>query len=139
MKNPVELMLPVGTREMFYAAVHNGADAVYFGVPHWNARGRTEDFSFDDVREMIRYARLRGIRTFLAMNILIFEREIEKLPEFLESVIQLEPDAFIIQDVGLARMVKAIAPAQEIHASTQMTIASTEALRMAEKLGFQRC
>lgn len=139
MKNPVELMLPVGTREMFYAAVHNGADAVYFGVPHWNARGRTEDFSFDDVREMIRYARLRGVRTFLAMNILIFEREIEKLPEFLEAVIQLEPDAFIIQDVGLARMVKSIAPAQEIHASTQMTIASAEALRMAEKLGFQRC
>ena len=55
---------------MLTAAVSNGADAVYFGVPHWNARGRTEDFSFEDVAEMIRYARIRGVRTFLAMNVL---------------------------------------------------------------------
>ena len=59
-----ELLLPVGTREMLEAAVNNGADAVYFGVPHWNARGRTEDFTFDDVRDMIRYARIHGVRTF---------------------------------------------------------------------------
>ena len=104
-----ELLLPVGTREMLEAAVQNGADAVYFGVPHWNARGRTEDFSFDDVYDMIRYARLRGVRTFLAMNVLVFERELQNLPEFLERLISLEPDAFIIQDIGLARLIRAIA------------------------------
>ena len=111
--------MPVGTRDMLTAAINNGADAVYFGVPHWNARGRTEDFSFDDVSEMIRYARIRGVRTFLAMNVLVFEREIRDLPEFLERLIALGPDAFIIQDIGLARLIRAIAPNQEIHASTQ--------------------
>ena len=79
--------MPVGTRDMLEAAIQNGADAVYYGVPHWNARGRTEDFSFEDVAEMIRYARIRSVRTFLAMNILVFEREIRDLPEFLEKLI----------------------------------------------------
>ena len=133
-----ELLLPVGTREMLEAAIDNGADAVYFGVPHWNARGRTEDFSLEDVGEMIRYARVRGVRTFLAMNVLVFEREMQQLPEFLERLIALEPDAFIIQDIGLARLIRAIAPTQEIHASTQMTLASAEAVNLAAELGFNR-
>jgi len=133
-----ELLLPVGTRDMLEAAIDNGADAVYFGVPHWNARGRTEDFSLEDVGEMIRYARARGVRTFLAMNVLVFEREIRELPEYLEHLIALEPDAFIIQDIGLARLIRAIAPTQEIHASTQMTLASAEAVNLVAELGFNR-
>ena len=137
MNNP-ELLLPVGTRDMLESAINNGADAVYYGVPHWNARGRTEDFSFEDVEEMIRYARLRGIKTYLAMNILIFEREIQELPEFLERLIALKPDAFIIQDIGLARLIKAISPEQEIHASTQMTLASSEAVNLVKDIGFSR-
>ncbi len=130
--------MPVGTREMLEAAIHNGADAIYMGVPHWNARGRTEDFSLEDVGEMIRYARIRGVRTFLAMNVLVFERELQELPEFLEKVISLKPDAFIIQDIGLARLIRAIAPEQEIHASTQMTLASAEAVNLVSQLGYNR-
>ena len=133
-----ELLLPVGTREMLEAAVNNGADAVYFGVPHWNARGRTEDFSFDDVRDMISYARIHGVRSFLAMNVLVFERELQELPEFLEKIISLEPDAFIIQDIGLARLIRAICPNQEIHASTQMTLASAEGVNLVKSIGFNR-
>jgi putative protease len=133
-----ELLLPVGTRDMLYAAVQNGADAVYYGVPHWNARGRTEDFSLDDVREMIRYARLYGVKTYLAMNILVFQKELEELPRYLEELIGLGPDGFIIQDIGLARLIRGIAPEQEIHASTQMTLASAEAVNLAAKLGFNR-
>ena len=133
-----ELLLPVGTREMLEAAVKNGADAVYFGVPHWNARGRTEDFTFDDVADMIRYARIHGVRTFLAMNVLVFERELQELPEFLEKIISLEPDAFIIQDIGLARLIRAICPNQEIHASTQMTLSSAEGVNLVKSIGFNR-
>ena len=87
---------------------------------------------------MIRYARLRGVRTFLAMNVLVFERELQDLPEFLEKIIALEPDAFIIQDIGLARLIRAIAPKQEIHASTQMTLASAEAVNLVAGIGFNR-
>ena len=123
---------------MLVAAINNGADAVYFGVPHWNARGRTEDFTFEDVESMILYARKRGVRTFLAMNVLVFEREIQELPEFLERLISLKPDAFIIQDIGLARLIRAIAPNQEIHASTQMTLSSAEGINLVKSIGFNR-
>ena len=123
---------------MLTAAINNGANAVYFGVPHWNARGRTEDFTFENVEEMIQYARARGVRTFLAMNVLVFEREIISLPEFLERLISLKPDAFIIQDIGLARLIRAIAPDQEIHASTQMTLSSAEAINLVKSIGFNR-
>lgn len=130
--------MPVGSREMLVSAVANGANAVYFGVPGWNARGRTIDFSLDDVREMIEYARLHGVKTYLAMNILIFEEELRALPEKLASIIKLRPDGFIIQDIGLARLIRAIAPNQEIHASTQMTIASAEGANFVKPLGFNR-
>ncbi|MCQ2102381.1 MAG: U32 family peptidase [Fibrobacter sp.] len=133
-----ELLMPVGTWDMLEAAVKNGANAVYFGVPHWNARGRTEDFSFEDVGAMIRYARAHGVRSFLAMNVLVFERELQGLPEFLAKIIELKPDAFIIQDIGLARLIRAICPEQEIHASTQMTLASAEGVNLVKPIGFNR-
>lgn len=136
--NSPELLLPVGTRDMLEAAVKNGANAVYFGVPYWNARGRTEDFSMDDVRDMIRYARIHGVRTYLAMNILVFERELQDLPDYLAQIISMEPDGFIIQDIGLARLIRAISPTQEIHASTQMTLASAEGVNLVKSIGFNR-
>ena len=123
---------------MLAAAIHNGADAVYLGVPGWNARGRTEDFSLDDLEEMITYAHLRDVRVFFAMNVLVFERELESLTPYIEQLVHLRPDAFIIQDIGLARLIHSIAPDQEIHASTQMTISSSEAIEMVSSLGFKR-
>lgn len=136
--NKSELLLPVGTKEMLSAAIHNGADAVYLGVPGWNARGRTEDFSLDELEEMITYAHLRDVKVFFAMNVLVFERELESLTPYIEKLISLNPDAFIIQDIGLARLIKSIAGDQEIHASTQMTISSSEAIDMVSSLGFKR-
>ena len=133
-----ELMLPVGDKDMFFAAIANGANAVYFGVPHWNARGRTQDFSFEDIRRMIRYARVRHVKTFLAMNILVFEDEMDDLPNFIDCLAELEPDAVIVQDVGLMRLFQAVAPGIEVHASTQMTIASNEGVEMARRLGCTR-
>lgn len=133
-----ELLLPVGDKEMLLAAVHNGADAVYMGVPGWNARGRTEDFNLDELKEMIEYAKLRGLRCYLAMNVLIFQRELEELSPYLYELIKLKPDAFILQDIGLARLIRSIAPNQEIHASTQMTLSSVEALHLIQNIGFSR-
>ena len=123
---------------MLAAAIHNGADAVYIGVPGWNARGRTEDFSLDELEEMICYAHLRDVKCFFAMNVLVFEQELETLTPYLEKLISLNPDAFIIQDIGLARLIRSIAPNQEIHASTQMTLSSSEGIKMVSSLGFKR-
>ncbi|MDR1759583.1 MAG: U32 family peptidase [Fibrobacter sp.] len=134
----MELLLPVATREMALAAIRNGADALYIGVPGFNARGRTEDLALAEIREIIRLARIREVKTFLAMNVLIYESELADLSGWVETLVLLAPDAFIVQDIGLARLIRAIAPGQELHASTQMTVTSAEAIRLLSGLGFSR-
>ncbi len=133
-----ELLAPVSSFAMCQAAVHNGADAIYVGVPHWNARGRAQDLSLHELREMIEFCRLRDVRVFFAMNVLVFEKELQDLPPYLMELVRLEPDAFITQDVGLARLIRQICPQQELHASTQMTLASAEAVQCVEDLDFRR-
>lgn len=133
-----ELLAPVSTLETCHAAVHNGANAIYLGAPHWNARGRTPDLTLLEIRDIIEFCRLRNVRVFLAMNVLVFESELQKLSDYLLELIQLEPDAFIIQDIGLARLINLLCPEQELHASTQMTLASAEAVKCVDSLGFKR-
>ena len=133
-----EILSPVGTWDMLRAAVHNGADAVYIGMPGFNARGRAATLELDELKAMIDYAHLYGVKVFLAFNILIFERELSDVIDALEEVLPLRPDAFIVQDIGLVKLIRAMAPEQSVHASTQMTITSSEAIDLTEDLGMAR-
>lgn len=133
-----ELLLPVGNMEMALAAIHNGADAVYLGFPHFNARGRSQDFETQELREIIEVCHLYGVRAHLAFNILIFPGEIDAVIKGLEAVLPLKPDALIVQDLGLAKLIRRMAPEQVIHASTQMTVTSHEAIDLVEDLNFRR-
>ena len=133
-----EILAPVGTWEMLRAAVHNGADAVYIGMPGFNARGRAPTLEIDELGAMTRYAHLYGVRVSLAFNILLFEREMPSVIEALSEVLPLRPDAFIVQDLGLAALIRHMAPDQAIHASTQMTVTNSEAIRLTEDLKLKR-
>jgi putative protease len=123
---------------MLRAAVHNGADAVYMGMPGFNARGRAPTLELDELKAMIQYAHLYGVRVFLAFNILIFERELQDVLDALRDVIPLRPDAFIVQDLGIAALIRHMAPEQAVHASTQMTVTNPEAITLTEDLGMAR-
>ena len=133
-----ELLLPVGNLEMMMAAIHNGADAVYIGFPGFNARGRTTDFAIRDLQLMIETCHLYGVKVNLALNILIFENELHELVDRLSQVLPLMPDALIIQDLGLVRLIRQMAPEQVIHGSTQMTISNHEAIRLLDDLNIRR-
>lgn len=133
-----ELLLPVGNMEMCLAAVHHGADAVYVGVPFFNARGRTTDFSMEELKEMIDICHQYGVRVNLAFNVVIFQDEFPKVIELLEKILPMGPDAFIIQDLGLAGLIRQMAPRQRLHASTQMTVTNTDAIKLIEDLGIDR-
>lgn len=137
LKRP-ELLLPVGTKDMALAAIHNGADAIFMGVPGFNARGRSHDFQIEEVKEIIDTCHLHGVKVNLAFNILIFQNELHSAVEVLEKILPLKPDAFIVQDLGLVRLIRQMAPEQRVHASTQMSISNAEAIQWLDDLGIQR-
>lgn len=133
-----ELLAPVGDMEMCRAAVHNGADAVYVGYPGFNARGRTVDHSWEELEEMTAFCRRHGVRVFLALNILLFEKELRDILAGLPRALSLGVDAFIVQDLGLARLIRFLSPAQVLHASTQMTVTNHEAIALTADLDLRR-
>lgn len=137
-QNKSELLIPVGTESMALTAIHHGADAIYLGFPYFNARGRTEDFSLEQISEIIKMCRLYGVKVHLALNILIFENEFEKLTPTLIEILKLSPDALIVQDLGLINFIRKISPEQIIHASTQMTISNHESIELLQDLNIQR-
>jgi putative protease len=133
-----ELLLPVGNMEMCMAAVHHGADAIYVGVPFFNARGRTTDLSFDELKEMIEFCHLYGVKVNLAFNVVIFQNEIPRVIDLLSQILPLAPDAIIVQDLGLAKIIRALAPHQRLHASTQMTVTNADAIAFLSDLKIDR-
>lgn len=133
-----ELLLPVGNMNMCLAAIHNGADAIYVGMPQFNARGRTADFQIGELKEMIDLCHLYGVRVNVAFNIVIFEDEYLEVIPLLKDVLKLGPDALIVQDVGICTLIRQIAPDQVIHASTQMTVTNHEAISFLEDLKIKR-
>lgn len=137
-ENKFELLLPVGNVEMALAAIHNGANAIYVGFPGFNARGRSVDFEVEELRNIIQTCHLYGVKAHLAFNIVIFEDELENLISALAQILPLKPDALIIQDLGLARLIRKMAPEQVIHGSTQMTITNHEAIALLEDLNIKR-
>lgn len=137
MKHP-ELLLPVGNMAMALAAIHSGADAIYVGVPGFNARGRSQDLSLAELKELIDQCHLYGVKVHLAFNVLVFEPELAMAEEILREIIPLGPDAFIVQDLGLVQLIRRLAPGMPIHGSTQMTVTNDEAIHLLEDLNIKR-
>ncbi|PIK16268.1 U32 family peptidase [Halobacteriovorax sp. JY17] len=133
-----ELLLPVGNIEMCQAAIHNGANAIYVGMPEFNARGRTTDHSFEQLEEIIKLCHTYDVKVHVAFNIVIFEQEIPRAMELLRKLLPLSPDAIIVQDLGLVKLIKEMAPWQIIHASTQMTVTNELAIEMTKDLDIER-
>ena len=111
-----------------------GADAIYFGLPRFNARLRADNFIEADLEELMDYLHRHGVKGFVTMNTLIFTSEMKAAEEQLRRVAAAGVDALIIQDLGLAKLARAVAPNVELHASTQMTITSPEGLAFVESL-----
>ena len=129
-----ELLSPAGNWDCARAAIAAGADAIYFGLPAFNARLRADNFTSEDLPELMTFLHKHGVKGFLTMNTLIFTGELEAAADQLRLAQECGVDAFIIQDIGLAKMAEQLAPDVEIHASTQMTITSPDGLRFVESI-----
>ena len=133
-----EVLAPAGDFDSVRAAVENGADAVYFGVQKWNARARAKNFSLDELPDLFAFLRLRGVKGYVTLNTLVYSTELEEAERLLERLLRAGPDALILQDLGLARLVRELSPDVPLHASTQTTTTSAEQLDLLRELGFSR-
>ena len=133
-----ELLAPAGGWDCVRAAVANGADAVYFGLPKFNARLRADNFTEAELPEVVGFCHRHGVKAYVALNTLIFTAELDEAAEYLRLLSRCGVDALIVQDVGLVRLARVIVPELPIHASTQMTITSPEGVEFARALGVER-
>jgi len=133
-----ELLAPAGDWECARAAVANGADAVYFGLPAFNARMRATNFTADDLPKLMDFLHEHGVKGYVAFNVLIFTDELAAAEEELALLDRAGVDAAIVQDLGLVSLARERTPDLHIHASTQMTLTSPEGVAFAQRLGITR-
>ena len=132
----VELLAPAGSYEKMLTAFHFGADAVYLGLKQGSARAGADNFTWKELEETLQYAHKRNCRVYLALNTLFTDSELEETVQNAKKASHLGVDAIIVQDVGLANKLRQL-PTQ-IHASTQMGIATPEGVRFLKQEGFHR-
>jgi putative protease len=133
-----EVLAPAGDRSALEAAVHAGADAVYFGLQGFNARARATNFDAAELGRTMAYLHERGVRGYVTLNTLVFDSELESVEAAVRACAEAGVDAIIVQDIGVAKLARAIAPSLPVHASTQMTCTDASSVELAHDLGAAR-
>ncbi len=133
-----EVLSPVGNEEMLIAATRCGADAVYLGAEHFNARRNAENFSDEKLKRAIQYCHIRGVKVFLTLNIVVSDKEIRDALLTAETAYKYGIDAIICADLGLIELLHRRMPSLPLHASTQMTVTNAAALPFLKSLGISR-
>jgi U32 family peptidase len=133
-----EVLAPAGDIEALRAAVAAGADAVYFGLKSFSARARATNVEEDELAQALAHLHAHGKKGYVAVNTLVFDAELPALERAIRAAAAAGVDALIVQDLGVARIARAIAPGLPIHASTQMTCTDAGAVELARELGASR-
>lgn len=133
-----ELLAPAGDFSAALTAFDAGADAVYAGLSKFNARERTDNFTEEEMSKLINYAHKSGRKVYITLNTLIKENEIEEVAGLLAKLYPMNPDALIVQDIGVVKLIRDYFPAFKIHASTQMGIHNSEGVALAADMGISR-
>ena len=137
-RKKIELLAPAGSPEHFIAALDGGTDAVYLGGKQFSARKFAGNFSDEEIENAVRQAHIKGVRVYVTLNTLIADKEMRNLEGYLYRLAKLEIDGILVQDLGVASVIKRIAPHIPLHGSTQMTVSNASGVRFLESLGFQR-
>ncbi len=134
----VELLSPVGNKEMLYQAVNNGADAVYLGGKNFGARAYSKNFTNEEMIKAINYCHLYGVKIYVTVNTIIFEHEVEEFLSYIKFLYTNGIDAVIMQDIGMIFLVHQMFPNLEIHASTQCHNHNDEGIKFLKQIGVTR-
>ena len=123
-----EIMAPVGSRESLAAAIKAGADSVYFGIGQLNMRSHSANhFTIDDLREIAATCDGHGIKTYLTVNTVIYDGDMEAMHHIIDAAAEAKISAVIASDVAV--MLYCREKGVEVHLSTQLNISNIEALK----------
>lgn len=136
----VELLLPAGNLEKLKYAVKYGADAVYLGVVDFSLRAmrKGEIITLQNLKSAIDLAHSLGAKAYLTLNIFAFNRDIKHLEECMEIIKDSNPDAILVSDFGVLRLLKKYMPDVELHISTQTNILNYECVKFWQDMGAKR-
>lgn len=137
MKKP-ELLAPAGNMDAFLAAIEAGADAIYIGGYTFGARAFANNFSDDEIIKCINYAHLYGVKVYITVNTIVYEKEVDLFLNYIDFLHRNNVDAIIIQDLGMLDLVRKVYPNLELHASTQMHIHNLNGVLNLQKWGAKR-
>ena len=136
MEKHAEILAPAGGEAQLRAAVLCGADAVYLGLRGFNARAGAENFDENTLPQTVGWCHARGVRVYATLNTLVTDRELPQWLHSLDAVAAAGVDGVLVQDLGLAKIIRQRYPTLPLHASTQMTIHNLAGARLLEEMGF---
>ncbi len=134
----MEILAPAGSMESMMAAVNSGADAVYFGYGQFNARRNAKNFDEASFRQMAQYCKARGVKMYMTLNTLVYDREMDDLKDSVRAACENGVDAILVQDLGVMNLLRQWAPEIPLHASTQMAVQNVSGAKLMHELGFTR-
>lgn len=137
-KNQFELLAPGGDLESIKAAIVAGADAIYCGLDRFNARNRAENLTLDNLIDVIEVAHEHDCKIFVTLNIIILENEIPAISRLLKQLVGTKVDGVIVQDFGLAFILKHHFPELDVHASTQLNTHNEGQILLLNQMGVSR-
>ena len=134
----IEILAPAGGYDSVVAAVRSGADAVYVGEKRFSARASAKNFSDEELRHAVAYCHVHGVKVYVTLNTLVFDEEFEALAAAIRAAAEADADALIVQNMGVARLARQIAPELPLHASTQMSVHTASGVQALCEMGFKR-
>ena len=134
----IEILAPAGGFESVIAAVRSGADAVYVGEKQFSARSSAHNFDAGELKRAVAYCHIHGVKLYVTLNTIVFDDELGELAEAIITAAEADADALIVQNMGVARLAREIAPDLPLHASTQMSVHTPSGVRALYEMGFKR-
>lgn len=134
----LEVLAPVGDENGVKIAINSGANAVYFGLPRFNARAKATNITLENLKDIVATCHLHNVKVYVTINTIVKDSEVDSFLDMVRVAINSKVDAFIIQDLGMVHLLKSKFKGIVLHASTQMGIHNLAGAMEAERLGLTR-
>lgn len=134
----LELLAPAGDMTAFETALMSGADAVYLGLDDFNARMKAQNFTSENIADVVKRAHFYGAKVYVTINTILQNEEFTRLFSLVKSAVCAKVDAFLVQDIGVCKVLKDRFPDICLHASTQMGVHNLYGAKVAKELGVSR-